>query len=158
MSFIKESYVNDIYTDAAYHWLMFLKHKNGFYLRREALTVKEGKDTSKEALKAYYDINDQIIKEFGTDESFMNHLANEEQLAMLKLEYLINKNGYYQTLYQIEQAKKEEREKAQEGKFEDYDLNKEIGIISKYFGSMPVNIKEVTIHQYLTAKQTLKDG
>lgn len=151
-------YVKDIYSDAAYHWLMFLKHKNGFYLRREALNVLKGTDSSKGAFEAYCSINDQIIAEFGKDESFINHLENEEKIALLKLDYIINNNVVSQTLYQIEELKKKEREQAAEVKFEDYDLNKEIGIISKYFGSMPVDIKKVTIHQYLTAKTTLKDG
>ena len=85
-------YVRDIYSDAAYHWLMFLKHKNGFYLRREALDVFEGQDSSKEAFEAYCKINDQIISEFGKDESFINHLENEEKIALLKLDYIINNN------------------------------------------------------------------
>ena len=73
-------YVKDIYSDAAYHWLMFLKHKSGFYLRREALNVLKGTDNTKEAFEAYCSINDQIITEFGKDESFINHLESEEKL------------------------------------------------------------------------------
>lgn len=152
MNFSKK-FIDDIYTDKAFHWLMFLKHKNGFYLRKESLAKKAINDNSQEAFESYCNINDQIIENFGKDESFINHLETEEKIALLKLDFIINKNSFSQTLYEIEEVKnkKEETQKIE------YDINKEIGLISKYFGSL-INIKEVTIHQYLTAKQLLKDG
>ena len=158
MSFTDTYYVDDIYSDCAYHWLMFLKHKDGYYLRKEAKDKKKYEDdVSQEAFKSYCNINDQIIKEFGKDESFITRLETEEKIAMLKLDYIINKNGFSQTLYELEEVKNKEIKEA-ENNGDEFDLNKEIGIISKYLGGGIINIKEVTIHQYLTAKQLLKNG
>ena len=57
---------------------------------------------------------------------------------------------------QIEEAKKKELEPDQKDFV--YDMNKEIGIISKNLGGGMIDIKNYTIHQYLTAKNILKDG
>ena len=104
-----EKYIEDIYEDKAYHWLMFFKTKNGFYLQKKAITGK-GEDNSPEAFECYCKINDQIVEEFGTDESFATYIENEEKIAMLKLDFIINKDGFKQTLYEIEEMKKKERE------------------------------------------------
>jgi hypothetical protein len=149
-------YISDIYEDKAYHWLMFMKTKNGFYLRKEALKISEGEDNSDKAFTCYCKINDQVIKDFGQDESFLKYIENEEKIAFLKLDYIINKNGFSQTLYEIEEQKKQER--AGDVDEKDFDLNKEIGYISKYIGGGILNIKEITIHQYLTAKTVMKNG
>ena len=155
MNFTKK-YIDDIYTDKAFHWLMFLKHKNGYYLRKEALDSDIKEDATTEAFDAYCRINDQIIKEFGKDESFISHLENEQKIALLKLDYIINKKVFSQTLYEIEEAKRDQNTTDKDDK--PFDINKEIGILSKFLGGGIINIKEYTIHQYLTAKKLLKDG
>ena len=39
-----------------------------------------------------------------------------------------------------------------------YDLEKEIEIVSKALGNGIINIKKETIHQYLIGKNSLKNG
>ena len=150
----KIDYIDDIYSDKVYHWLQFMKTKNGFYLRKESLNQKEGEDNSEGAFKAYCLINDQIIDCFGTDESFLKYIETEERIALLKLDFIINKKAFSQTLYEVEEMKKKENEK----EHIEYDINKEIGLISKFVGGGMINIKDFTIHQYLTAKTLMKDG
>jgi hypothetical protein len=151
----KVKYIDDIYEDKAYHWLMFLKTKNGFYLQKKGIKG-QGEDTSEEAFECYCKINDQITQEFGTDESFLTYLKNEEKIALLKLDFIIKKDPFKQTLYEVEEAKKKQSEEGKDSS--DFDLNKEIGIISKFMGGGVIDIKTVTIHQYLTAKTLLKNG
>ena len=148
-------YIEDIYDAKAFHWLMFMKTKNGFYLQKKAIKGKEQEDNSTEAFECYCKINDQIIDCFGTDESFLTYIQNEEKIALLKLDYIITGNGFSQTLYEIEEAKKEDGQGADQI---EYDINKEIGILSKALGGGIINIKDVTIHQYLTAKILVKNG
>lgn len=148
-------YIEDIYDDKAFHWLMFMKTKNGFYLQKKSIKGQEQEDNSSEAFNCYCKINDQIIDCFGTDESFLTHIENEEKIALLKLDYIITGNGFSQTLYEIEEAKKEG--KKLDDKIE-YDINKEIGILSQAMGGGIINIKDISIHQYLTAKTVLKNG
>ncbi len=150
----KTEYISDIYTDKVFHWLQFMKTKKGFYLRKESLNKKEVEDNSEEAFKAYCLINDQIIDCFGTDESFLKYIETEERIAMLKLDFIINKKAFTQTLYEVEELKKREKE----GEPIEYDINKEVGLISKFVGGGIINIKETTIHQYLTAKTIMKNG
>jgi hypothetical protein len=148
-------YIEDIYDAKAFHWLMFMKTKNGFYLQKKAIKGKEQEDNSTEAFECYCKINDQIIDCFGTDESFLTYIQNEEKIALLKLDYIISGNGFSQTLYEIEEAKKEGKES---GEKIEYDINKEIGILSQAMGGGIINIKDISIHQYLTAKTVLKNG
>ena len=106
-------YIDDIYEDKAFHWLMFLKTKNGFYLRKEGIKG-QGEDSSEEAFEAYCQINDQITREFGTDESFLTYIKNEEKIALLKLDFMIKKDAFKQTLYEVEEAKKAQTEEGKD--------------------------------------------
>lgn len=151
---VESNYIKDIYEDKVFHWIKFLETKNGYYLRKESLKGEVKTDNSDNAFTAYCYINDQIIECFGKDESFLTYIDNEEKIALLKLDYIINKNGFSQTLYELEEAKKEGLKQDDP----EYDINKEIGIISQRMGGGVINIKDVTIHQYLTAKTLLKNG
>lgn len=150
--------ITDIYSSPVYHWLMFIKHNNLAFLKKESLNVpphKLDQDNSSELIDCYYDINDQIIKEFGIDESFQAQQNKKQDIALLKLDFIINGNNMKRTEWRIREAEMEtpkEKEKHQS------DLSKEIAIISKSIGAGIINIKEYTIHQYLTAKNSINNG
>ena len=160
MNFIKQSFIKDIYEDAAFHWLKFLETNDLWYMTKKSIKKDKEKYNIKKAEESFHKINDSIINCFGLDESYRNMLDQDVEIALLKLQYIETGQGYYETLFQIEEAKKEERKKALDTNNDEksYNVNKEIGIISKEFGGGVMDIKNITIHQYLTAKQNLKDG
>ena len=145
-------YINDIYTDKAFHWLQFLKHNNLGFLRKDSLNVpphKVEQDESIEVVEAYHDINDQIIQEFGVNESFLAHKDKQKDIALLKLSFIINGDKMKRTFWRIKEAEiatPEEHNKHQS------DLSKEILAVSKNINVGMIDIKQFTIHQYLTAK------
>ena len=155
MNFTKK-YIDDIYTDKAFHWLMFLDTNNLWYMTKKSLNKPVSKYNQLEAYENYHKINDQIINCFGLDQSFKEAIELDMKIALLKLEYIETGNGIKQTLYEIEEAKKNKIPKKESSN--KIDVNKEIGIISKYLGGGIIDIKNVTIHQYLTAKKLIKDG
>jgi len=149
-------YISDIYTDKIYHWVMFLETGNLGLLRKEALNIspyKVEEDKSIEAVKYYEEINDQIIKVFGLSESFLAQKEKEQEIALLKLDFIINGDKMKRTFWRI---KEKEIEKPDESK--KTDLTKEIEYVSKNAGNGIINIKEYTIHQYLVAKNALING
>jgi len=148
-------YIDDIYTDKAFHWLQFLKHNNLGFLQKSSLNVAPHKveyDESKEAIEAYHDINDQIIKEFGIVESFLAHKEKQKDIALLKLNFLIDGNKMKRTEWKIRER---EIQTPEEHNKNQSDLSKEILIVSRNIGLGMIDIKQFTIHQYLTAKNGL---
>jgi len=151
-------YINDIYTDKAFHWLMFIKYNNLSFLKLESLNIpphKVGQDVTNESIEAYHDLNDQIIQEFGVEESFLAQKNKQMDIAMLKLDFLINGNRMKRTEWKIKEA---EIQTPEEHNKHQSDLSKEIAIVSKHIGSGIIDIKNYTIHQYLLAKNSIKNG
>ena len=152
-----KQYIKDIYSSPVYHWLFFLKLNNLGFLNTDAINNpphKVEQDNTIEALDAYYDINDQVINAFGIEESFIAQKDKEIDIAKLKLDFVINGNKQKRTewrLKELEMKTPEEYNKIQ------YNIEKEIGLISKVLKIPPINIKEYTIHQYLISKNSLKE-
>lgn len=148
------NYISDIYSDKAYHWLMFLKHNNLGFLRKDCLNLPPSKvenDPSDEAISAYEDINDQIIEEFGQNESFLAHKELQRDIALLKLEFVIDGNKMKRTEWRIKEV--ELGGQGDDSDALDMSLSKEISIVSKNLGVGIIDIKDYSIFQYLTAKK-----
>lgn len=146
-------YINDIYTDKAYHWLFFLKENNLSFLRLDALKIPASEleqDGSDKAMEAYHNINDQIIQSFGIEKSFLIKQELKRDIAKLKLRFIIKEDKSKRTEYRIREA---ELDPVSETKVNDSDLSDEISLVSKNLGIAPINIKEYTIHQYLMARK-----
>ena len=149
-------YITDIYSDKVFHWLMFLKHNNLGFLRKESLNIaphKVEQDESKESVESYHEINDQIIQEFGMEESFLAHKQLQEEIALLKLGFIINGNKMNRTFWRIKEMEIKSPEDSEQSMS---DLSKEIAIISKHIGVGIIDIKEYSIFQYLTAKTSTR--
>ena len=147
-----KKYINDIFSDKAYHWLMFLKHNNLGFLRLSSLKVAPKKvelDVALEALEAFHEIDDQIIEEFGMDYKFLEQKVIQEEIAMLKLDFIINGKKFNRTAWKIKESSIHVGEEVPP-----LQLTREISIISKNIGTGIIDIKEYTIFQYLTAKSS----
>ena len=99
-------YIDDIYTAKAFHWLQFIQHNNlGFFsvksLNKPPHEVDQ--DNSEKAFEAYHNINNQIIKEFGLNESFLELQKQKEAIAMLQLDFVISGNKMKRTEYRIKE-------------------------------------------------------
>ena len=151
-------YITDIYSDKIYHWLMFLKYNNLSFLKKESLNIPPHKvryDNSSECIEAYHEINDQIIQEFGMEESFLADKSKKEDIAKLKLSFIINGNKSKRTEWRIKEA---EINSPDDHNKKQTELSKEIAIISKGIGVGIIDIKEYSIFQYLTGKKSLTNG
>jgi len=147
-------YIQDIYSDKAYHWLMFIKHNNLGFLRYDSLLIPPNKveqDQSEGSLGAYEDINDQIIAEFGVQESFMAQKELQRDIALLKLDFIMGANKMKRTEWRIKEAQLNS-EKEQQDNGDPMSLSKELSIVSKNLGVGIIDIKDYSIFQYLTAK------
>lgn len=145
-------YINDIYSDKAFHWLQFMRHNNFGMLKKESLNkppheVKQ--DNSEQAFESYHNINDQIIKEFGINESFIELQKKKEVIAMLQLDFIISGNKMKRTEYRIKEA---EIQSPEEHNKDQQSLSKEVKSVSMNIGTGIIDIKQYTIFQYLTAK------
>ena len=84
----------------------------------------------------------------------MSSEEEELKIALLKLEFIITGNKIKKTQYMLKEAKKKPKDDFDD----DFDYIKELGYISKNLGGGILDIKKTTIHQYLTAKEALKNG
>ena len=147
-------YITDIYTNKIFHWVMFLKHNNLGFLRLDSLNIpphKVDQDNSGEAIEAYHNINDQVIKEFGIEESFTDKQNKEEYIALLKLDFIISGKKSLRTSWRIREL---DLIPVKEGSVPQMEMSEEIRIVSKNLGIPPINIKEFTIHQYLMSNRS----
>jgi len=157
MNFTKQ-FINDIYSAPAYHWLMFLKHNNLGFLNKKSINIaphKVDSDNTEKAVDCYHEINNQIINEFGIEESFLAQKDKEQDIALLKLDFIINGNKMKRTEWRIKEAEIETPEQHNNTQME---LSKEIALISKGIGVGIIDIKDYSIFQYLTAKKSLTNG
>jgi len=151
-------YINDIYSAKVFHWLQFLKYNNLGFLSLNSLNVPPHKvepDETEEAISAYQNINDQVIGVFGIEESFLEQQKKKKEIALLKLDFIINGKRSKRTEWRIIEAEMGKPEQHDSMKNE---MEKEIQIISKSLGNGIIDIKEYTIYQYLIAKNALKNG
>ena len=148
-------YYQDIYTMPIYNWNKVLAEGNFGFLHIES-TLKSPKkvkeDTSKEAVNMWHELNDQYTDEFGQDESTRDLLEKKLEIGLLKIEYVLTKNKFKLTQIEIKEHALEIYKT--NGK---YDPNREIGILSKYLGSM-IDVRKTTVHQYFTLKEVVKNG
>ena len=151
-------YINDIYSAKVFHWLQFLKYNNLGFLHLKALNTPPHKvepDETDEAIEAYQNINDQVISVFGIEESFLEQQKKKKEIALLKLDFIINGNRSKRTEWRIIEAEMQKPEHLDKMKNE---MENEIQVISKSLGSGIIDIKKYTIYQYLIAKNALKNG
>lgn len=151
-------YITDIYSNKAFHWLMFLKHNNLGFLRSDSINLPPHKVDPENTIKAvdsYHEINDQIIQEFGINESFLAQKEKEKDIALLKLNFIINGNKMKRTEWRIKEA---EIFTPEEHNDKQGELSKEIAIVSKHLGGGIIDIKQYSIFQYLTAKNSINNG
>lgn len=151
-------YINDIYSAKVFHWLQFLKYNNLGFLHLKALNTPPHKvepDNSLEGIESYHEINEQIIKEFGIEESFLTLKQQEQDIAILKLDFIIDGNRSKRTEWRIKEAEIETPEQHSNIQL---DIAKEVSDISRALKVGIIDIKEYTIFQYLTAKKTLSNG
>jgi hypothetical protein len=149
-------YINDIYSAKVFHWLMFLKNNNLGFLRSDSINKPPHKieqDDSIEAVNAYHEINDQVIQSFGIEESFLAQKNKEQDIAMLKLDFIINGGRQKRTMWRIKELEIQTPEEHNKIK---YDIENEIGLISRALNMPPIDIKKFTVHQYLISKNSLK--
>jgi len=152
------NYIEDVYSAKVFHWLMFLKFNNLGFLRSDALTLPVHKithDNTIEAVETYENINDQIINVFGIEESFLVQQKQKIDIAILKLDFIINGKRSKRTEWRIKEA---EMATPEQNEAIQYEMEREIEIISKSLGNGIINPKEYTIYQYLIAKNSLKNG
>jgi len=151
-------YINDIYSAKVFHWLQFLKYNNLGFLSLNSLNVPPHKvksDNSLEGIDSYHEINDQIINEFGIEESFLTLKQQEQDIAILKLDFIINGKRSKRTEWRIKEAEMATPEQHNNIQL---DISKEVSDISRALKIGIIDIKEYTIFQYLTAKKTLSHG
>jgi hypothetical protein len=151
-------YINDIYSAKVFHWLQFLKYNNLGFLSLNSLNVPPHKvesDNSLEGIDSYHEINDQIINEFGIEESFLTLKQQEQDIAILKLDFIINGKRSKRTEWRIKEA---EMGTPEQHNSIQLDISKEVSDISRALKIGIIDIKEYTIFQYLTAKKTLSHG
>jgi hypothetical protein len=151
-------YINDIYTNKAFHWLQFLRYNNLGFLNTCSLNApphKVKEDNTPEAIEAYHDINEQIIREFGIEESFLALKDKEQDIAILKLDFIIKGNKQKRTQWRIKEL---ELQSPEEHNNIQLDISKEVSDISKNLRIGIIDIKEYSIFQYLTAKKTVTHG
>ena len=149
-------YISDIYTAKCYHWLMFLKYNSLGFLNTASLDIpphKVKQDNSEKAINCYHEINDQIISEFGVEESFLAQKDKEIDIAMLKLEFVVNGNRMKRTMWKIKEMDIQTPEQHNNSQME---LSEEIRIVSNNIGVGMINIKDYTVHQYLNSKKATK--
>lgn len=147
-------YIADIYSNKIFHWMMFIKYNNLGFLRLESLNLQPHKveqDNSEDAKEAYHNINDQVIQEFGIEESFIDNQRKKEDIALLKLNFIISGKKSLRTAWRIKEL---DLIPIKEGDDIQMDLSEEIMRVSKNIGVPPINIKEFTIHQYLMSKKS----
>ena len=136
---------------------MFRKHNNLGFMKSNSINKIPSKvesDPTKEAIESYHGIYDQILDEFSVDESLEKQRKFDEDIAMLKLDFIISGNKMKRTLFRLKEAEQPKIE----GSDVKYDFSKEIGLVSKSMGSGIIDIKNTTIHQYHTALNLLKNG
>jgi hypothetical protein len=137
---------------------MFLKYNNLGFFNKKSINIAPHnvlQDDSITAVNCYHEINDQVINEFGIEESFLVQKDKEQDIAMLKLEFIINGNKMKRTEWRIKEAEIETPEQHNNKQME---LSKELAIISKGIGVGIIDIKQYSIFQYLTAKKSLTNG
>lgn len=149
-------YINDIYSAPAYHWLMFMKYNNLGFFASDSINVspkKVNKDIEngniKDLLGAYHEINDQIIDEFGLNKSFDIQMNLKQEIAMLKLRFIISEQAQRRTEYRLKEVELTPTKESDKDKM---TLSKEILLVSKQLGIGVIDIKDYSIFQYLTAK------
>ena len=147
-------YINDIYSAKAFHWLQFLKNNNlGFFsvesLNRPPHEIEQ--DNTDDAFEAYHNINDQIIKEFGIKESFLEMQKKKEAIAILMLDFVLSGNKQKRTEWRLKQ---QDMQTPEEHNQDQYSLSKEVKAVSMNIGTGIIDIKQYSIFQYLTAKNS----
>jgi hypothetical protein len=139
-----------------YNWFKVLKTGNLGYVRKDS-TFKMSKDVKSddnvEALKKWYELNDQFIDEFGQSDYTLELMEKKRQLGKLMCEFLITGNKFKLTQIEISQGILDGFTEKNEV---EVDYNKEIGIVSKHTGL--INPKKTSVYEYHCAKKALNNG
>jgi len=146
----------DIYSMPIYNWFKLLDTGNMGFLNVESTMMpfkKVKQEDSQDLLDLWHELNNQFFDEFGQSQSSVNILEKKIQLGILKSKFISTQNKMNLTLIEI----KENEIEALTPKSEGFNYNKEVGILSKYMGTM-IDVKKTSVHQYNTIKELLKNG
>ena len=147
----------DIYSMPQYNWFKLLDTGNLGFLNVSSTMIAAKKVIeveSQELMDLWHDLNNQFFEEFGQSDMSINILEKKRQLCILKAKYIVTGNKMNLTLIEIKENQIETLTPEKEGGF---NYNKEVGILSKYMGTM-IDLKKTSVHQYNSIKETLKNG
>lgn len=146
----------DIYSMPIYNWFKLLDTGNMGFLNIKSTMMpfkKVEEVESQELLDLWHELNNQFFDEFGQSQLSVNILEKKIQLGILKSKFISTQNKMNLTLIEI----KENEIEALTPKSEGFNYNKEVGILSKYMGTI-IDVKTTSVHQYNTIKELLKNG
>ena len=147
----------DIYTMPIYNWFKLLDTGNmGFLMVDSTMLPPKKVDNveSEELMELWHDLNNQFFEEFGQSQSSINILEKKRELGILKAKFITTQNKMNLTFIEI---KENEIESLTPDNDSGFNYNKEVGILSKYMGTM-IDVKKTSVHQYNVVKETLKNG
>lgn len=148
---------NDIYTMPIYNWFKLLDSGNlGFLLVDSTNKPPKKVDhiESDELMDLWHELNNQFFDEFGQSEMSIAILEKKRQIGILKSKFITTQNKMNLTFIEVKEA---ELKALSPEDSEDFKYNKEVGILSKYMGTM-IDVKKTSVHQYNTIKELLKNG
>ncbi|PHR23551.1 MAG: hypothetical protein COA36_16605 [Desulfotalea sp.] len=153
---VKEpEYYESIFKLPIYNWFKAMDKNNLGFLRLDSTfkpTDKVDQDNSSTAVNIWHSLINENYEEFGQDSTTLDILEQKRDIGMLEVEYVITKNKFLLTQIEIKKGKLTIFDTDKE-----FDYNKEIGIISKCLG-YPINPKEMSVYQYNSAKNNIKNG
>lgn len=147
----------DIWTMPIYNWFKLLDTGNlGFINKSSTLKAPDEveSDMSDDLVEMRHKLNNQFFDEFGQSQTSINILEKKIQLGILKAKFISTQNKMNLTFIEIKENEIEALTPDNKGGF---NYNKEVGILSKYMGTM-IDVKKTSVHQYNTIKELLKDG
>lgn len=147
-------YYKDIWSLPIYNWNMVMVKNNYNFLKKESTfippnDVKNIEDET--AHKLWIELNDQYSEEFGFNESATTVLEKKRDIGILKADYIVTGDKFKLTQIEIKEFQLESSLETGET---EYNPNKEIGILSKYIGTM-IDTRKTSVHQYYIIKQNI---
>lgn len=146
----------DIWTMPIYNWFKLLDTGNlGFINESSTLKAPDEVevDRSDDLIEMRHKLNNQFFKEFGQSQSTTTILEKKVELVRLKANFLHTGNKMNKTFIEIKEMEIE----ALSPEGDDFDYNKEVGLISRVT-PFPLNTRKISVHEYHTIKKSLSNG
>jgi hypothetical protein len=148
-------YYDNIYEMPVYNWFKVIKDFNLGFLLKDS-TNKNPDDVKpiddNLALSVWFKVNNQYYKEFGIDVNTQNVLELKKEIGELKLDYCITGDKFKLTEIEIKENKLKSIDPDDKPEL---NFNKEVAKMYEYMGFF--NTKKITVHEYYTAREGLKD-